>query len=154
MTEQGFTGNSNRFKISVSTLPYLEPALAKELEQLGATEIDAAKRIVHCQGNLELVYKANLHLRTALRVFVPIHTFSIRHSDELYKRALAIDWSQYLSQEKTFAIEPNVHSVMFNHTNFASLRLKDAIADYFINKDGKRPNVNPDNPDVLFHIAR
>lgn len=152
MIEQGSSGNSSRFKISVSTLPYLEPVLAKELELLGADDIEIGKRIVHCTGNLELVYRANLHLRTALRVFVPIHTFSIRHSDELYKRALSIDWSEYLSQEKTFAIEPNVHSVMFNHTNFASLRLKDAIADFFTNKEGKRPNVNPDNPDVLFNL--
>lgn len=144
--------NDNDFKISISTLPYLEPILAEELRLLGATEIEEARRIVHCTGNQKLLYKANLHLRTALRVFVPIHSFNIRHSEELYKRASSFDWTEYLSLDKTFAIEPNVHSIMFKHTNFASLRLKDGIVDFFQNKLGKRPNVDADNPDVLFNL--
>lgn len=144
--------NNNEFKISISTLPFLEPILAAELEQLGAKEIEIARRIVHCKGNLKILYQANLQLRTALRVFVPIHSFNIRHSEELHKRALSFDWTEYLSLDKTFAIEPNVHSIMFKHTNFASLRLKDGIADFFQAKMGKRPNVNPNNPDVLFNL--
>ncbi|MFN0032988.1 MAG: class I SAM-dependent RNA methyltransferase [Flavobacteriales bacterium] len=144
--------NDNIFKISISTLPFLEPVLAEELNQLGAADIEIGKRIVHCVASKKLLYRANLHLRTALRVFVPIHTFNIRHSDELYKRAVSIDWTEFLSLDKTFAIDPNVHSVMFKHTNFASLRLKDGIADFFQKNYGKRPSVDADNPDVLFNL--
>ena len=142
----------NVFDISVSTLPFLEPLLAQEMKALGVSEIQTGKRIVHGVATKQLLYEANFKLRTALRVYVPLQQFNIRHSDELYKRCLQIDWSEYLRIDQTFAIEPNVRSYMFKHPHFASLRLKDAIADFFNQKYGRRPDVNPENPDVLFHL--
>lgn len=137
---------------AVSTLPHLEELLSSEMRTLGFTDVSAGKRIVHGSGDTRLMYEANLKLRTALRIYVPLQHFNIRHSDELYKRAMQIEWSDYLNVDQTFAIEPNVHSIMFKHPHFASLRMKDAIADYFKAKHGHRPDVNPENPDVLFHL--
>lgn len=97
------------------------------------------------------MYKLNLHLRTALRI-VPVAEFPIREADDIYKQSLKIDWSKYLDLNQTFAIDPNVNALFIKHSNYASLRLKDAIADVFIQQNGKRPDVNPENPDVLFNL--
>ncbi len=139
-------------RLSVKTLQNYEEMLATELKELGATNIEIGKRIVHCKGDMELVYKANLHCRTALRVLIPIVEFPIREADEIYTQALKTDWTQYLELEQTFAIDPNVNSEFIRHSNYASVKLKDAIADCFNKKMNRRPDVNPDRPDVLFHL--
>ncbi|MCC6599890.1 MAG: class I SAM-dependent RNA methyltransferase, partial [Crocinitomicaceae bacterium] len=143
---------TENFRISVKTFQFLEPVLADELRALGATDIEIGRRIVHCTVTRELLYKANFVLRTALRVLVPVQSFSIRHSDELHRRAMKIEWTQFLQRDQTFAIDPQVNSFMFRHSHFASLRLKDAIADHFNERFGSRPNVDADHPDVLFHL--
>jgi putative N6-adenine-specific DNA methylase len=76
----------------------------------------------------------------------------MRDADDLYRRALRFDWSDIIRPNQTFAIEPNVHSRFFRHPHFASLRLKDAIADQFRQRTGGRPDVQPENPDVLLHL--
>lgn len=139
-------------RISIKTLQSFEEMLATELKELGATQIEIGRRIVHCKGDMELVYKANLHCRTALRVLIPIVEFPIREADEIYTQALKTDWTQYLDLEQTFAIDPNVNSEFIRHSNYASVKLKDAIADCFNKKMNRRPDVNPDHPDVLFHL--
>jgi putative N6-adenine-specific DNA methylase len=139
-------------KITIKTLQNLEEILAGELKELGATNIEIARRAVHFTGNKEQLYQANLHLRTALRVLVPIAEFPIRQADDIYSQAMKTDWTKFLNLEQTFAIDPNVHSEFIRHSNYASVKLKDAIADCFTKKFSKRPDVNPDRPDVLFNL--
>ncbi len=140
------------FPIAIKTLRNLEQVLANELTQLGAQKVELGNRIVYCKGDKKMVYKANLHLRTALRVLVPIAEFPIRSADNIYTQALKIDWSKYMRVDDTFAIDPNVHAEFIKHSNYASVKLKDAIADFFMRQQGHRPNVNPDHPDVLFNL--
>ncbi len=140
------------FQINIKTLQNLEPVLESELRALGAADIVSGRRIVSCTVDQKLLYKLNLHLRTALRILVPVAEFPIREADDIYKQSLKIDWSKYLDLNQTFAIDPNVNALFIKHSNYASLRLKDAIADVFIQQNGKRPDVNPENPDVLFNL--
>lgn len=140
------------FNITVKTLQNLEEILAAEMKELGATKIEIGRRVVYCMGDLAMVYRFNLHLRTALRVLIPVAEFPIRSADDIYTQALKVDWTRHLDLNQTFAIDPNVHSEMIKHTNYASIRLKDAIADCFISKFQKRPDVNPDHPDVQFDL--
>lgn len=144
--------DKKKFEISIKTLYNLEDVLADELKQLGAEKITTGNRMVHCVGDLKFLYRANLNLRTALRVLVPIEEFPIRDADNIYTQGSKIDWSQYLEVDQTFAIDPNVHSEFIKHSNYASVKLKDAIVDFFKKKEGKRPDVNPENPDVLFNL--
>jgi putative N6-adenine-specific DNA methylase len=123
-----------------------------ELRELGANNIEAGKRVVHCTGDMALVYRCNLHLRTALRVLIPIVEFPIRQADDIHRQAMKFDWTEWLDLDQTFAIDPNVNSEFINHSNYASVKLKDAIADTFNRKFGKRPSVDADRPDVLFHL--
>lgn len=141
-----------KFRIAIKTLQNLEEVLAEELAQLGGEKIEVGNRVVHCTGDQKFLYKANLHLRTALRILVPIAEFPIRDADNIYTQSLKTDWSTYMDVDQTFAIDPNVHSEFIKHSNYASVKLKDAIADFFTKRNGRRPSVHPDHPDVLFNL--
>lgn len=138
--------------ILVRTMPHLESTLAKEIIGLGLPVVREHRRMIETSGALLDVYRCNLYLRTALRVLLPIQEFAMRQPDDLYRKALKIDWSSYLGLDQTFAIDSTVHSAYFKHNHFASLRLKDAIADSFMAKHKRRPNVDSEKPDVLFHL--
>lgn len=140
------------FHIAVKTLAHLEPLLLKEIVALGAEEAEAGVRIVHCTGDMRMVYRLNYELRTALRVLIHVTRFKARKPDDLYKKALAFPWENLFGVEHTFAIDPNVHSVQYRHPHYAALRLKDAIADRFVQVTGSRPDVNAANPDILLHL--
>lgn len=138
------------------TMYGLEDVLAKELKDLGAQQIKVLNRAVSFKGDKGFMYKANLNLRTALRILKPIAHFQAHDAKELYQQLCKIDWTKYFDLESTFATHATTHSEIFTHSKYASLVLKDAIADTFREKTGKRPNVSPDDPDVSInlHIAK
>ena len=139
-------------KIHIKTLFGLENVLADEIRELGGQNVFPMKRSVNCEGNLEFLYKANLHLRTALKVLVPIHTFTAQTEDQLYREVSKFDWSQYFNANQTFAIDNTIHSEYFKHSKYAALKTKDAIVDQFRNKTGKRPSIDVSNPDVKLDL--
>ena len=67
------------------TLKGLEEVLATELIALGADNVEIQRRAVAFTGDKMLLYKANLHLRTALRILMPIYTFKAKTPDEIYE---------------------------------------------------------------------
>ena len=140
------------YRLIAKTLQSLEPVLAKELEALGATDIEEGRRMVSFAGNKEMLYKANYHLRTALRILRPIASFHASSPDELYEELRRLDWGQWMRPTDTFAFDTVVYSETFTHSKYAGYRAKDALADYFREKHGTRPTVRLDNPDLLFHI--
>ena len=81
------------FQIIVKTFQGLEQVLASELVKIGATEdLQIHRRAVSFTGDLALLYKANLHCRTAIRVLKPIKTFKAFSADEVYEEIKKIDW--------------------------------------------------------------
>lgn len=141
------------FKLTAKTFAGLEQVLATELRQLGARNVASGQRAVFFEGNLETIYKSNYYLRTALKVLKEIDHFFFKNPDQFYLKCKNINWSDYLELDQDFAIESTViNSPDFKNSMFASLRVKDAIADYFREKTGKRPNVNTENPDILINI--
>lgn len=144
-----------KFKIIAKTLASLEEILAKEIEQLGGENIAIGNRMVSYLGDKRLLYKSNLWLRTALRVLKPIEQFNAADPDELYARVKAIDWSKYVAEGQTIAIDNTIYSENFRNSRFAIYRAKDAICDYFVEHGMKRPKVAVGSADVQFnlHIA-
>lgn len=140
------------FYMLAKTMYGLEEILADELKNLGAQNIKIQNRAVSFKGDTGFMYKANLNLRTCLRILKPIQTFQAHNEKELYKNILKIDWEKYLTTESTFATHATTNSEVFNHSKYASLLVKDGIADYFRNKYGKRPNVNTENPDLTINL--
>lgn len=136
------------------TFQGLEDVLAEELRDLGAINVEPGLRMVSFEGDLEMMYRANLACRTALRILKPIYKFTATTTDELYDRIKAYDWSEVLSLSKTFAIDPVVYSDIFTNSRFVTYRVKDAIVDYFKDKYGpdKRPGVRVTDADVLLNV--
>lgn len=141
-----------KFKIVVKTFAGLEPVLAMELNALGAEFVTPERRAVSFQGDKSMLYKANFLLRTALKVLKPIAQFRVRDKDELYSQTKSIPWGEYLTLGKTFSIDSTVQSELFANSMYVSLKVKDAIADYFRESLGKRPSVNPEDPDIRIHV--
>jgi len=139
-------------KLLIKTFHGLEDVLAEELQAIGASDITPIKRAVTCTGDKEILYKANLHLRTALRVLVPIITFKAKTEDELYKEIYNFDWSVYITEKNTFAIDAVAFSDYFKHSKYLALKTKDAIADQFRDKSGNRPSVDLNNPDLQVNV--
>ncbi len=140
------------FEMVAKTLFGLEEILAGELLSLGADSIQIGRRMVSFSGNKELLYKANFHCRTALRILKPIHHFKAKDADTVYKEVKRIVWEDYISFDKTFAIDSVIYSDDFTHSKFVAYRTKDAIVDYFVEKFGKRPSVRVNNPDLYINI--
>ncbi|MDR1555683.1 MAG: THUMP domain-containing protein [Tannerellaceae bacterium] len=134
------------------TLYGLEEILAEELIALGANEVAIGRRMVSFTGDKELMYKTNFHCRTALRILKPIYHFKAKDADEVYRQVKKVRWEDYMSLDKTFAIDSVVHSEDFNHSRFVAYKTKDAITDYFMEKYEKRPSVRINNPDLYLHI--
>ncbi|WP_080903037.1 THUMP domain-containing protein [Parabacteroides sp. Marseille-P3160] len=134
------------------TLYGLEEVLAGELVALGANNVEIGRRMVSFTGDKELLYKANFSSRTALRILKPIYRFKAKDADTVYKEVKKIQWENYLSLEKTFAIDSVIYSEDFNHSKFVAYRTKDAIVDYFIDTFQKRPSVRVNNPDIYINV--
>ncbi len=138
------------------TLAGLEDILAGELTQLGAENIRIGKRAVEFTGSLELLYKVNLWSRTAINVMQNISNFDVNEQQDLYDGLRQIEWELYFDHSKTIAINAVIFNTVFDNSHFVSLRSKDAIADYFNEKYGVRPNIDTSDPDfkISIHLSR
>ena len=140
------------FEMIAKTFQGLEGVLAEELTALGANNIQKGRRMVSFTGDKEMLYRANFALRTAVRVLKPIKHFRAKTADEVYDAVKEIDWSQYLGNDTTFAVDSVVYSNEFRHSKFVAYKVKDAIVDQFREKTGNRPNIRITNPDMQLHI--
>lgn len=134
------------------TLYGLEKVLSEELINLGACEVQTVNRAVLFTGDMNLLYRVNYCVRTALSVLMPIAEFRIRSKEDLYKAGSKIEWDKYLDPDDTLSIVPVINSPHFGHTGYPGLILKDAIVDSFRNKTGRRPSIDSDNPRILINL--
>lgn len=141
------------------TFKGLEQVLAQELTELGANDVQIERRAVSFKGDKALLYRANLCLRTASRVLVPVSqgqlklkNNKLKPEDWLYETVKAVDWSQFMTEDTTFAIDATVYSETFRNSRFVTYRVKDAVADYWNERAGKRPNVKVTDPDLYINV--
>jgi putative N6-adenine-specific DNA methylase len=130
----------------------IEPILADELRALGAADIEPGRGGVSFRGDRALLYRANLWLRTAVRVLRPILEADVTSPDELYDAVRGLDWSQYLTPDHTLAVDCNVRDSKLTHSKYAALRVKDAICDQFVDRVGRRPSVDVEEPMVGLNL--
>ena len=141
-----------RLRFTAKTLYGLEDVLTNELSGLGASETEPLNRAVAFSGTYETMYRVNYCSRTALSVLMPVAEFTITSGDELYSRALKIKWSEYMDSNDTFSVVPVVNSKLFRHTAYPALVLKDAVADHFRRRSGKRPSVDTADPVIIINL--
>jgi putative N6-adenine-specific DNA methylase len=142
----------DNFELVAKTFKGLENVLVTELTNLGAIDVKVLNRAVSFRGDKAFMYKANLCLRTALKILKPIHSFKTRNEIDLYKGIAQIDWNEYLNVDDTLSINTMVSSPFFNNSQFVALKAKDAIVDQFRNKFGKRPSIDTAQPTILLDI--
>ena len=140
------------YSMVATTMMGLEDILSEELRLLGAQHITVLNRAVEFVGDVGFMYKANLNLRTAIRILKPIFSFKARNEKELYRKIYEYDWEQHFDVDGTFAIQSSGFSEVFSHSKYTALKTKDAIADSFRDKHGKRPNVDVEAPDVQINV--
>ena len=140
------------YKMIAKTFFGFEEILAKELDKLGAQEVEIGTRAVSFKGDKGFMYKANLSLRTALKILKPIYYFRATNDQNLYKGIQSMDWSKYLNADQSFVIDTTIHSDNFKHSQFVSQKSKDAIVDQFRERTGQRPSVDKDFPDLRINI--
>lgn len=140
------------FKMIAKTLFGFEELLAKELRDLGAQDVQIGTRAVSFAGDNGFMYKANLALRTALKILKPIHQFRAFNEQALYQGIRQVNWSQYLNTNQTFVVDVTLHSENFKHSQFVALKTKDAIVDQFREQGGARPSIDKDHPDLRINV--
>ena len=143
---------TEKFDMVAKTFLGLEGVLADELRALGAENVTEGNRVVAFKGDKEMLYRANFACRTAVRVLKPFFTLRSTGADDLYEQLKSFDWEQLMTVKTTFAIDATVYSEDFNNSRFVTYRVKDAIADFFNEKYGKRPSIRLTNPDIRFDI--
>ena len=140
------------FKMIAKTFFGLEEILAKELTQLGAQRVEMGTRMVSFYGDKGFMYKANLALRTALKILKPIKQFKVTDERSLYTGIQSVDWSTFINENQTFVVDVTMYSDVFNNSQFVALKAKDAVVDQFREKTGKRPSIDKDFPDLKINI--
>lgn len=143
---------TEKFDMIAKTFQGLEQVLADDLAALGAQDIMEGCRSVKFSGDKELLYKANFRLQTAIRILKPIYQFTAHTVDEFYGNARKFDWATVMGLSHKFAVDAVVNSQYFNHSRYVALKLKDAIADQFRDRHGRRPFVDPQNPHIQLHV--
>lgn len=143
---------NKEFEMLAKTFKGLEQVLATELVQLGANNVQVERRAVSFTGDKRMLYTANMCLRTASRVLVPILSFKAQKADDIYEQVKALDWSQYMTVKTTFQIDATVYSDYFRHSQFVTYRVKDAIVDYWMERENLRPSVKLEGADLYLNV--
>ena len=143
---------NKEFEMLAKTFKGLEQVLATELVQLGANNVQVERRAVSFTGDKRMLYTANMCLRTASRVLVPILSFKAQKADDIYEQVKALDWSQYMTVKTTFQIDATVYSDYFRHSQFVTYRVKDAIVDYWMEHENQRPSVKLEGADLYLNV--
>ena len=140
------------FKMLAKTFFGFEEILAKELRQLGAQEVEIGNRAVSFVGDKGFMYKANLCLRTALKILKPIHTATIESDNDLYQLFYDFPWTDYLEVDSKFVIDSVVYGELFTHSQYASQKAKDGLVDRFRDEFQARPSVEMNRPDLRINL--
>ena len=129
----------------------IEPLLAAELAELGATAPEPTRGGIRFQGPLELAYRACLWSRVASRILLPLVEFPAADVEALYAGLHDLPWEEHLAVNDTLAVDFSGGGPGVDHTHFGAQRVKDAIVDRFRARVGQRPGVDPRRPDLRLH---
>lgn len=140
------------FQMVAKTFYGLEEVLAEELRNLGAMRVETARRAVSFYGDKGFLYKANLCLRTALSVLVPLKTDKVASETQLYRSVYNLPWERYLTSRDTLAVDATVASEIFTNSHYVTLKVKDAIVDRIRDKMNARPDIDRDDPSLKVNV--
>lgn len=131
----------------------LEHLVNEEMHSFNGEKVQSFTGGVRCQGELETAYRMCLWSRYASRVLLEIKSFEISDTDDLYSGCTKIDWNEHLHQDLSFAVTSSLASdAVLSHSQYAALRVKDAVVDFFREQGLQRPNVAKERPDLRLYL--
>lgn len=131
----------------------LMDALEQELKELGFEKLEKGFSGYYFESSWAGCYRANLRLRTATRILLPILDFPAYKNEDLYNNVRRHDFTKYIASSGSIAVDANVRDSAMKDQRFVAMKIKDAIVDQFREKYGERPNVDVERPDLKI-IAR
>ncbi|MEW6072012.1 MAG: THUMP domain-containing protein [Planctomycetota bacterium] len=143
---------SRRFTFFATCAPGLEAVLHGEIRALRLARPERQVGGVRFEGSLAEAWRANLELRTAIRVLLRLARFPARDGDELHRAVAAVDWSEHLGPDGTLAVDAQTSESRLDHSRYVEQRVKDAIVDRLRREHGRRPAVHRDDPDLRVHL--
>jgi 23S rRNA G2445 N2-methylase RlmL len=129
-----------------------EGPLADELRECGFANVHQQGSGVAFRGERADGWRACLESRIAQRIQTPVAAFPAPSAEVLYATLKELDWSRWLTPDRTLAVSAYLHDAPLTHTNFAALKVKDAVVDHLRDRLGERPSVNGDDPDVAIFL--
>ncbi|MGA1776708.1 MAG: THUMP domain-containing class I SAM-dependent RNA methyltransferase [Flavobacteriaceae bacterium] len=140
------------FKMLAKTFYGFEEILERELFKLGAQNIKKGNRNVSFEGDKGFLYKANLSLRTALKLLKPIYSQRVQNEQDLYQLFYDFAWEEYMDVDSKFVIDSVVQGSLFTHSQYASQKAKDGLVDRFRDRMNERPSVDLNRPDLRINL--
>ena len=125
---------------------------AQELSELSARNIIPEYGGIYFNADKKTLYRINYYARLFSRILAPLASFNCISTDQLYKKSRQINWTDFISIEKTFAVFSNVSNSKITNSHYASLRLKDGVVDSFRDKTGGRPDIDAKDPDIWLNL--
>lgn len=141
-------GGPLRSPFFLSTARSLEPLLVAELAEMGITGAKAQSLGVDVSLTQAEVYRVVYGSRLCSRVLRPIASFTCRTPEELYEEAYKWNWTAILRPDQTLKVTASVWDSAITHSQYAALKLKDAIVDCLRDVHGMRPSIDRETPDI------
>jgi putative N6-adenine-specific DNA methylase len=139
-------------KIFITCPKGIQPYLAAEVRSLDFPVMTESVSGVETEGTLQDTMRLNLYLRTGHRVLYLLSAFSASTPDDLYRETAKVPWEDYLYEDGYISITSTVDSPSITDSRFANLKCKDAIADRFMKKFGRRPDSGPERNRAVIHL--
>jgi putative N6-adenine-specific DNA methylase len=144
----------NSLQLFVPCAAGVESFLTYEVAQitaLPASDLQTLRGGVQLQASWRAAMQLNLHSRLGMRVLIQLAHQPYASEDDIYNAASAVAWEMWFTAKQSFRVEITAQHSPLKSLNFATLRVKDAIADRFRDKSGVRPDVDTQRPDVRVH---
>ncbi len=130
----------------------MEQLVKTEIQEFGGTNVTTTPGAVCWQGKLATAYRACLWSRFSSRILLELASFDAPDTDALYHQVNAVEWDIHFPPTATFAVYCTLSDSSISHSHYASLRVKDAVVDYFRARTGKRPSVDVLKPDIRLNL--
>jgi 23S rRNA (guanine2445-N2)-methyltransferase / 23S rRNA (guanine2069-N7)-methyltransferase len=126
--------------------------LLTELRDAGAEAVEERTYGARCLATLESAYRICLHSRIASRVLLVLARVPAATAEELYAGVQSLDWTTVFTRGATFAIDAKSTASQLSHTQFITLKAKDAVVDQLRERWGERPDIDPLAPALRLHV--
>jgi putative N6-adenine-specific DNA methylase len=141
---------SQEQSFAANCAPGLESILSQELAGTEHVQVnEVSNGTVEFSGPFDLVYTANLHLRTANRVLMRFAEFTVRSYPELYNKARRFSWELFAGFGGPIAINVSAKKSRLHHQGNIADSLFEAIS-FKMNSLGTEVSRAEESPITLF----